>query len=491
MNLDPDICYRAVTSRDPRFDGRFFTAVVSTGIYCRPVCPATIPRRRNVRFYACAAAAEEAGFRPCRRCRPETAPGTPAWQGTSATVSRALRLIHEGGLDGNDIERLAARLGVGGRHLRRLFAEHLGATPVAVAQTHRAHFARKLIDETDLPFGRIALSAGFGSVRRFNHVIQRTYGRPPRELRRASSRNVPASAGELLTLRLPYRPPLAWGELLGFLGQRAIPGVESVDGSAYRRTVTVGGQAGIVTVRPGEPGKTGSERNAHLLLEVPAAFSADLAGIVQRARDLFDLLADPLEIGRCLSRDRQLRKLVRKRPGLRVPGAWSRLELAVRAILGQQISVRAATTLAGRVAHACGRPLTDGSHGLDRLFPSPAALAGARLTRLGITSARAETIRRLARAVQDGTLRLDAAAEPEEIVAGLVQLPGIGEWTAQYIAMRALREPDAFPASDLGLCRALATGERPATVRAVTARAESWRPWRAYGVMHLWLQEAE
>ncbi len=479
MTLDPDICYRAVASRDARFDGRFFTAVTTTGIYCRPVCPARTPGRGNVSFYSCAAAAEEAGFRPCRRCRPETAPGSPAWIGAPVTVRRALRLIDAGALDGRgaDVATLAARLGIGDRHLRRLFADHLGASPLAVAQTRRAHFARLLVDQTDLPLTRIALASGYGSVRRFNAALRATFGAPPSALRRSSG----AAETGVLTLCLPYRPPLAWAALLAFLRERAIPGVESVDATTYRRAVRAGAAAGVIAIRP-------AARAAHLELRAPVALAPALADLVLRTRRLCDLDADPAAIDRDLRRDPLLAPRVRARPGLRVPGAWNRFELAVRAVLGQQVSVAAARTLAGRLAATLGEPLPNApTGGPTRLFPTPAALAQADLTRLGLTGARAATLVRLATEVRDGRLDLDDAADPDDLRARLESLPGIGPWTAQYVALRALGDPDAFPAGDLGVRRALAAGDdRPATAAAAQARAEAWRPWRAYATLHLW-----
>jgi AraC family transcriptional regulator of adaptative response / DNA-3-methyladenine glycosylase II len=478
MTLDPDICYRAIASRDARFDGRFFTAVTTTGIYCRPVCPARTPGRGNVRFFPCAAAAEEAGFRPCRRCRPETAPGSPAWVGTPVTVRRALRLIDAGALDGRgaDVATLAARLGIGDRHLRRLFADHLGASPLAVAQTRRAHFARLLVDQTDLPLTRIAFAAGFGSVRRFNTAMLATFGAPPSALRQSPRTAEPGG----VTLRLPYRLPLAWAALLAFLRERAIPGVESVDGTTYRRAVRVGEFAGVIAIRPAVVGP-------HLELSAPVALAPALADLVLRARRLCDLDACPAAIDRDLRRDPLLAPRVRRRPGLRVPGAWDRWELAVRAVLGQQVSVAAARTLAGRLAATLGEPLPDApAGGPTHLFPTPAALAQADLTRLGLTGARAATLVRLATEVRDGRLDLDDAADPDDLRARLEALPGIGPWTAQYVALRALGDPDAFPAGDLGVRRALAVDDRPATPAAAQARAEAWRPWRAYATLHLW-----
>jgi AraC family transcriptional regulator, regulatory protein of adaptative response / DNA-3-methyladenine glycosylase II len=478
MTLDPETCYRAVASRDRRFEGRFVIAVTTTGVYCRPGCPAPLPRRRNSRFFACAAAAEDAGFRPCRRCRPESAPGTPAWLGTSATVSRALRLVLEGSLDDAGVDALASRVGVGSRHLRRLFAEHLGASPLSIARTRRAHFAKKLVEETDLPMTEVAAVSGFASVRSFNQSVQETFHRSPRELRATRGRTHP-DAGDGMLLRLPFRAPLDWARLTGFLGARAIPGVESVEHGVYRRTIEV--EEGAGTLEASVP------RGAHhveLRLRLPV--SRRLVQITERANRMFDLGADPGAIAAALTRDPRLAPLLKARPGLRVPGTWDPFELAVRAILGQQVSVRGATTLAGRMARAFGTPLKEPAHGLTHLFPRPDALAHADVASIGMPRSRGEAIRSLAVAVRDGAVTLDASLGLEDAVARLTALPGIGPWTAQYIAMRALREPDAFPAGDLGLLKAWAgSGARP-TAAALERASEGWRPWRAYAALHLW-----
>ncbi len=481
MLADFDTCYRALTSRDARFDGRFFTGVTTTGIYCRPICPARTPKPQNVRFFTCAAAAEEAGFRPCRRCRPDAAPGTPAWLGTSATVSRALRLIAEGALDGEGIDRLAARLGVGQRHLRRLFAEHLGTSPGAIASTRRTHFARKLIDETRLPMTAIALDAGFSSVRRFNAAIRATFGRSPTELRRAvRSHPEPSSPGELL-LRLPYRPPFDWGLLTAFLAARAIPGVEAIDRDSYRRTIQVADASGVIEIRP-------VEHKSYLLLSVRLAGSSGLLQVVEGVRRMFDLGADPLEINRRLAGDPRLASLIAAHPGLRVPGTWDPFELSVRAVLGQQVSVKGATTLAGRLVVEFGTPLSNPSAaGLTHLFPTPAALARADVAKIGLPAARAEAVRLLARAVCDGRLRFDATCDSQQVQDELTVIAGIGPWTAQYVAMRALQEPDAFLPGDLGLRRTLSDNGKPQSASSLVGLAERWRPWRAYAVMHLWM----
>lgn len=475
MDLDPHRCYRALRSRDRRFDGRFFVAVRTTRIYCRPICPAPTPHFRNTTFYPCAAAAEAAGFRACLRCRPETAPGTPAWEGTSAVVSRALRLIRAGAVTDDDLDGLAERLGVGERQLRRLFAKHLGVAPGAVARAQRLHDARVLLAETSLPVGEIAFAAGFRSLRQFNHAVRASFGDSPTGLRRRASRRAVARGDGIYEMRLAYRPPFAWSSLLGFLAARAIPGVESVDGERYRRAV---GEASFVEVEH-------LPAAACVVLRVHGAECSSLLPYAARARRLFDLDADPLPIAVQLGRSATLAECVRRAPGLRVPGAWDPFEIAVRAVLGQQVSVAAATTLAGRLARRFGRPVDVGPE-LTHLFPTAEALAAADVAAIGLPKARAEAIRTLAAAIAGGALVLDGACDLEESVRRMSALPGMGEWTAQYVAMRALGEPDAFPAGDLGLRRALGNGAGPLPASELTRLAEEWRPWRAYAALHLW-----
>ncbi|HVP38818.1 MAG TPA: AlkA N-terminal domain-containing protein [Candidatus Saccharimonadales bacterium] len=486
MSLDPELCYQAFRSRDRRFEGRFVAAVTSTGIYCRPGCPARLPRRAHLRFYACAAAAESAGFRPCLRCRPDAAPGAPPPPGTAATVRRALRLIAEGGLDGMGLEALAARLGVTSRHLRRLFHQHLGASPQAVAQTHRAHFARRLVEETALPMTQVALGAGFSSLRRFNDAFRKAFRRPPSAFR--AERPAPA-ARRGIELRIPTREPFDWAGTLAFLRARAVPGVESVDDSAYRRGFRLeGGHGDGAGVRGAlEVTRAPGERALRVRLSVPEP--RELLAVVGRVARLFDVETDARAIATHLGRDPLLAPALRRAPGLRVPGAWDPFELMVRAMLGQQVTVAGARTLAGRLAEAHGEALSvPGYPGLNRLFPTPAALARADLTRVGLPAARARALRALAARVADGSLRLEALGNLESAVKRLSALPGVGEWTAQYVAMRALGEPDAFPAGDLGIRRALGRAGRAPTPREIRERAERWRPWRAYAAMALWRQ---
>jgi len=475
MHHDFDACYRAVVSRDPRFDGRFFTGVTSTGIYCRPICPARTPARRNVRFFACAAAAQEAGFRACRRCRPERSPDVPGWNDRAELVSRALSLIADGVVDDQGVTGLARGLAVSERHLHRLFVAELGAGPLAVARTQRAQRARLLLDE-DLSVTDVALLAGYTSIRQFNASMRAAYGATPTELRRSSVVAAPPPRG--LTLRLPANPPLDADALLGFLAARALPGVEEVDGGRYRRILP---GDGVVEVALGTAGAQ---------LRVRLAAGADLAGIVRSVRDLCDLDADPAAIGEVLGADPILAPLVAARPGLRVPGAVDRFACAVRAVLGQQVSVAGATTLAARLVRRHGVPLAAPDGGLTHRFPPPATLAEADLSGLGITGTRIRALRALARAVTDGALVLDGGADPADVAADLRALPGFGPWTAGYIALRALRDPDALPAGDLGLRRALAARGGDDSVAGLAGRAERWRPWRAYAALHLWAAQA-
>lgn len=469
MELDRLVCDRARRSRDARFDGRFFIGVTSTKIYCRPICPARSPKDENIRYFQTAAAAEAAGLRPCLRCRPEASPGTPAWFGTSSLVSRGLRLIGEGALDGAGVEQLADRLGVTARHLRRLFLQHLGATPLQVALTRRAHFAKKLLDETALPFNQVAAASGFGSLRRFNGHIRRTYSRTPTALRQLARQSGRCDT-ESYRFLLAYRPPYDWDAMLAFLAARATPGVESVGDRSYRRTISVDGEHGSISVVPSGSG-------AALELEVRFPEPRSLLFIVERVQRMFDLGADPAAIAGHLGADPLLREPMRRHPGIRTPGAWDSFELSVRAILGQQISVRGATTIAGRVAAMFGAPV-ETLTGLTTLFPTPVQLADAPLETAGVVSPRAKAIRTLARRVLDGTIFFTYT----DGVSALTSIAGIGDWTAQYIAMRALGEPDAFPSGDLILRRQAGC----ATPRSLEQRSSDWRPWRAYAVMLLW-----
>jgi AraC family transcriptional regulator of adaptative response / DNA-3-methyladenine glycosylase II len=481
MELAADRCYAALVARDARFDGRFFVGVVTTGVFCRPVCPAPTPKRQNVRVFACAAAAEAAGFRPCLRCRPECAPGTPAWDGTAATVARALRLMRDGAAAEGDVDHLADRLGIGARHLRRLFREHLGVGPYAVVRAERAHAARRLLDETDLPMTAVAATAGYRSVRQFNHAMRAVFAAAPTALR--ARRGTRRPSGATIRLRLAYRPPFDWDAILAHLALRATPGVERVTADGYARTIVHDGGAGVVRVRH-RPALRAVE------VEVPADAGRAIPGLAARARHLLDLDADPMQIAAHLATDGRLDALIARHGVPRLPGAWDPFELAVRAVIGQQVSVRAATTVAGRLAAALGAAVETDEPALDRLFPTPAALARLRPERASMPAARTRAVAALAAAVEAGTIVLDAGGPAEETTARLRALPGIGPWTASYVALRGLGDPDAFPASDLGLRKGWGNGDGLASVATLEAAAEPWRPWRGYAAMLLWKEGA-
>jgi AraC family transcriptional regulator, regulatory protein of adaptative response / DNA-3-methyladenine glycosylase II len=473
MTLDWQVCNRARITRDPRFDGKFFIAVRGSGVYCRSICPAPTAKEKNVRYYPTAAAAAAAGYRPCLRCRPECSPGTPAWLGTPSTVSRALRLISESGLEDGGVEVLAERLGVGARHLRRLFLKHLGATPSAVAQTRRLHFAKNLIDETNLPMSEVALASGFGSVRRFNAGIRKVYRRTPTQIRRLAGQTKGQPENQYL-FRLRFRPPYDWQGMLRFLAPRTTPGVEMVENGVYRRSISLNDYHGNFEVSLDEEHNT-------LAARVQIGDPRLLFSITERIRAMFDLNADWAAIVRSLRTDPVLATRLEAAPGLRVPGSWDGFELAVRAILGQQITVKGATALAGRIVTKFGKPFRT-ANGLTHLFPAPEVLADANLADVGLPKARAATIRTFARAVCDGRIKFEGIIESDAFLSQLCEIDGIGRWTAQYVAMRALGEPDAFPSGDLGLLRT--TGLK--TFRELEQRAEAWRPWRAYAAMYLW-----
>jgi AraC family transcriptional regulator, regulatory protein of adaptative response / DNA-3-methyladenine glycosylase II len=479
VELNSKICDRARLARDPRFDGHFFIAVLSTGIYCRPICPSPTAKRENVRYFRTAEEALAAGFRACLRCRPESAPGTPAWKGTGATVGRALRLIAEGVLREESVAGLSRRLGVGTRHLNRLFWMHLGASPIAVAKTWRLNSARRLISETDLPMSRVAMESGFRTIRRFNDSVRTRYGRSPSALRRLKAVPWKTPQNEYV-LHLSYRPPYDWESILAFLAARAIPGVEEVVSGAYRRSFAREGSHGIVEVRQ-------DSKTQGLEVRVRYPEPTVLLWIANRVRAMFDLAGEPATIVEHFRRDPLLRRLVQRYPGLRIPGAWDSFELAVRAILGQQVTVAAASTMAGQIARMLGQPLSLlDTGGLSLVFPTPKALAETNLT--GMPQTRARAIRALARAWL--TARPDAAEIDEAFLQSLAQIKGVGEWTVQYISLRALGQPDAFPVNDLVLLRAAGDGH-PLTVSVLRERAERWRPWRAYAAIYLWRSAAE
>ncbi|KAA0696539.1 DNA-3-methyladenine glycosylase 2 family protein [Halopseudomonas laoshanensis] len=477
MDISANDCYQAVVARDERYDGRFFTCVTSTGIYCRPVCPARAPRFANCRFVATAAAAQEAGFRPCLRCRPESSPSSAAWAGTSAVVSRALALIEAGALDSGSLESLAERVGLGTRQLRRLFIKHLGAAPSTVAQTRRLLLAKQLLHQTRLPMSDVALASGFASIRRFNEAFSQLYGRSPSSLRRESN-NAPEHSD--IVLLLPYRPPYDWDAMLDFLQRRAIPGMEQVVAGVYQRTIRIGTDVGAVSVE---------HVPARSALRVRIGFSRlqSLPLIIDRLRRMFDLKADPEVIQRALTHDSALALMLAARPGLRVAGGWDAFEVAVRAILGQQVTVAAGVALVSRLVAQLGKPLeAPTTSGLTRYFPAPEAFDPEQIVALGMPRARAAALANLAQACLAEPGLLERQCDLPHTLERLCALPGIGDWTANYIAMRAMQESDAFLASDVALQRAMAGDDGRPDAKQLLALAEQWRPWRAYAVMHLW-----
>jgi AraC family transcriptional regulator of adaptative response / DNA-3-methyladenine glycosylase II len=480
MTHDSAALYSAYAARDPRFDGVFFVGVTSTGIYCRPVCTARTPKATNCRFFDNAESAEKASFRPCLRCRPELAPGSAPVDDAHRIASLIASRIDEGMLDdGAGLERIAERFGWSSRQIRRIVHNELGVSPMELVLTRRLLLAKQLLTETTLPITEVAFASGFSSLRRFNDAFSGRYGMPPSRLRTATATTTgPATSAESFTLQLTYRPPFDWPAMLAFLSTRTLKGVESVDDDSYRRTVRLGTNIGWISLRH-RP-----ERRA-LMVEVTHSLTPVLPALLGRLRHLFDLTARPDVIDAHLGRDPLLADAVAGRPGLRVPGAFDGFELAVRAILGQQITVKAATTLAGRFVEAFGDFLHTPHAGLQRLSPMPKRIAAAdvgELSSLGIIQSRARSIVVLAGEVASGRLKLDAGAAPDATIDQLVALPGIGKWTAHYIAMRALRWPDAFPKEDIALRKNLGG------VSAVRAEelSQGWRPWRSYATMHLW-----
>ena len=475
--LDFERCYRAVESRDARFDGWFITAVRTTGIYCRPSCPTPVrPKRENVSFYPTAAAAQLAGYRACKRCRPDASPGSPEWNVRGDLVGRAMRLIADGTVDRDGVAGLARRLAVSERHLHRLLLGELGAGPLAIARAQRAQTARVLIETTDLPFTDVAFAAGFESIRQFNDTVREVFALTPTALRTAGRRRADIAHG-VLTLRLPYRPPLDWSALSAWLRVRALPGVAEVNGRIYRRTLRLPRGAGVVALEPVD---------THIQCTLRLESMADLTSAVRQCRRLLDLDSDPLSVVEVLSKDRRLSSVVKKHPGLRAPGAVDGTELAIQAVLGQQVSLAAARTLASRLVTAHGDVIKIADPALTHLFPHAAAIAEADLARLGVPATRRATLRAVARAVADGTLALDPGADRTETYHQLLQLPGIGEWTAGYIVMRALGDPDTFLPSDLGIKKAVARLGIGSNVRAISDHAAAWRPWRSYATHQLW-----
>jgi AraC family transcriptional regulator of adaptative response / DNA-3-methyladenine glycosylase II len=471
MTLDPDRCYRAAQSRDARFDGWFYVAVRTTGIYCRPSCPAVTPKRTNVDFYRSAAAAQQRGFRACKRCRPDASPGSPEWDIRGDLVGRAMRLIADGVVDREGVIGLSRRLGYSVRHLNRILTDELGAGPLALARAQRAQTARTLIETTDLGMTDIAFAAGFGSVRQFNDTVREVFAAAPSDLRQRTQRGAATVDAGSVPVRLPARRPFAGAQLLDFLGQRAVPGVERFDGTTYARTLALPHGHGTVELR-------------NAVDHIDATFRLvdwrDLAPAVGRVRRLLDLDADPLSVDEALSSDAALRALVEFRPGLRVAGSVDPAETLVRAIVGQQVSVSGARTVLGRITAAIGEPLQLVHDGLTHVFPSMERLQSAGPEALPMPASRADTLRRVGHLVATGELDLDPGVDRAALVDQLVAVRGIGPWTAQYVVMRGLGDPDIFLAGDLGVKHALAAFDLE------TAASERWRPWRTYAMHHLW-----
>jgi len=473
MELDFERCYRAVDSRDQRFDGWFYTAVTSTGIYCRPSCPALTPKRENVTFYPSAAAAQRAGFRACKRCRPDAAPGSPEWDVRADVVGRAMRLIGDGVVDRAGVPGLASRLGYTERHLNRMLTVELGAGPLALARAQRAQTARILIETTGLGLAEIAFAAGFGSVRQFNDTIQEVYALTPSQLRERCP--VAQAEAGVINLRLAYRSPLHVPALLDFLETRALPGVEERSGGTYRRGLTLPHGSATVALTPADRWVSATLRLADV---------RDLAPAVARCRRLFDLDADPDAVDATLGADPALRAMVEAEPGVRVPRAVDGFEMAVRAIVGQQVSVAGARTTLTRLIRAAG---SLGAAPSDLVgFPPAEVVAELPDSAFGMPAARRETIRALAAAVADGKIDLEPGADRVETVARLLEVPGVGAWTAGYVAMRAIGDPDVFLPTDLAVRRGAAALGLPSTAKALEAHAERWRPWRSYALIRLW-----
>ncbi|MEZ3180969.1 helix-turn-helix domain-containing protein [Streptomyces pimonensis] len=481
MHTDTERCVRAVQSKDARFDGWFFTAVLTTGIYCRPSCPVVPPKAGNMVFHPSAAACQQAGFRACKRCRPDTSPGSPEWDQRADAVARAMRLIADGVVDREGVPGLAARLGYSTRQVERQLLAELGAGPLALARAQRARTARLLIETTDLPMAQIAFAAGFSSVRAFNDTVREVYALAPGELRTRAPGNTPLTTPGVLCLRLPFRAPLNPGNLFGHLAATAVPGVEEWRDGAYRRTLRLPYGHGVVALTP---------HPDHIACRLSLGDPRDLTVAISRCRRLLDLDADPVAVDEQLRADPVLAPLVDKAPGRRVPRTVDAAEFAVRAVLGQQVSTAAARTHAARLVTAHGTPVDDPEGGLTHLFPSPGALAELDPETLAMPRTRRTTFTTLVRRLADGDLHLGADSDWPETRALLLALPGFGPWTADVIAMRALGDPDAFLPTDLGVRRAARELGLPSTPAALTARAAAWRPWRAYAVQYLWATDS-
>ncbi|PAZ14424.1 DNA-3-methyladenine glycosylase [Streptomyces sp. SA15] len=481
MHTDTERCVRAVQSKDARFDGWFFTAVLTTRIYCRPSCPVVPPKPENMTFYPSAAACQQAGFRACKRCRPDTSPGSPEWNQRADLVARAMRLIADGVVDREGVPGLAARLGYSTRQIERQLLAELGAGPLALARAQRAQTARLLIETTPLTMAEIAFAAGFSSIRTFNDTVREVFALSPSDLRaRVPKTNSQATPGAL-TLRLPFRAPLNPDNLFGHLAATAVPGVEEWRDGAYRRTLRLPYGHGVVTLAP---------RPDHIACRLTLSDLRDLTVAISRCRRMLDLDADPVAVDDQLRTDPVLAPLVDKAPGRRVPRTVDEAEFAVRAVLGQQVSTAAARTHAGRLVIAHGEPVDDPEGGLTHLFPAPEALAALDPESLAMPRTRRTTFTTLVRELTDGALNLGVESDWLETRARLLTLPGFGPWTADVIAMRALGDPDAFLPTDLGIRRAAQELGLPSTPAALTARAAAWRPWRAYAVQYLWATDS-
>ncbi|HEX6392285.1 MAG TPA: AlkA N-terminal domain-containing protein [Acidimicrobiales bacterium] len=486
--MDDEHCYRAASSRDGRFDGAFFTAVLTTGIYCRPSCPAVTPKRKNVRFYATAAAAQEAGFRACKRCRPDAAPGSPEWVGRADVVARTMRLIGDGVVEREGVSGLARRIGYSTRQLHRLVFAELGTGPLSLARARRVQHARMLLETTDIPITDVAWASGFGSVRQFNDCVRQVYALSPSDIRGAGAvkrRSRPA-AGQAIEVQLAYRRPIELSDLLGFIGTRAVPGVETWDGLTYSRVLALPHGEGFVSV--GANGSTSREQRAdrpigsgYVTCRLELQDTRDFTTAVARLRALLDLDSDPVAVSTILGADPLMAPLVSARPGLRIPGSVDGSEIALRAVLGQQVSVTGARTLAARLVQMFGKSVEQPRDGLTHAFPSVDAIASADPSLLPLPAARAEAIVTLARSLADGIIQIDPGADRDETEAAMRALPGIGRWTSSYVRMRGLGDPDVFMETDLGVKRTIANQ------RGIGAIAgEQFRPWRSYVTVHLW-----
>ncbi|MDC0766358.1 AlkA N-terminal domain-containing protein [Streptomyces sp. HD] len=485
MHTDTERCVRAVQSKDARFDGWFFTAVVTTGIYCRPSCPVVPPKPKNMRFFPSAAACQQAGFRACKRCRPDTSPGSPEWNQRADLVARAMRLVADGVVDREGVPGLAARLGYSTRQIERQLLAELGAGPLALARAQRAQAARLLIETTPLPMADIAFAAGFASIRTFNDTVREVFALSPTDLRTRAPRRAPGGtpggATGALTLRLPFRAPLNPDNLFGHLAATAVPGVEEWRDGAYRRTLRLPYGHGIVSLTP---------QPDHIACRLTLGDLRDLTVAISRCRRMLDLDADPVAIDDQLRTDPMLAPLVDKAPGRRVPRTVDEAEFAVRAVLGQQVSTAAARTHAARLVTAHGERVDDPEGGLTHLFPAPAALASVDPESLAMPRTRRTTFTTLVRQLAGDEVRLGPDSHWPETRARLLSLPGFGPWTVDVIAMRALGDPDAFLPTDLGIRRAAQELGLPSTPAALTARAAAWRPWRAYAVQYLWATDS-